>query len=257
MGKRLISEVTSTIIVMSIITGLILALIPYIYGLTIAQNNAVEYTYLRQVFLEIANALPLVTNGAEYTVLVPSNYATLGYMNIGSIILFTNSSTTPDLMINCTALSSTGALSITGKNQVYGVEDAVVNDTRLIPAVYEKRTNGSSYLLLDTCRVYLDIEVTEDKGGRMYYYRFIFYNLTVSLSGNESHMVKVRLLGSPVIIQRGDLLYNLTIQVNDYTSGSTRIYGPLNLTSIILGTPLAGIPCKLDIYISNVIMEVS
>ncbi|MEL9909201.1 MAG: hypothetical protein QXP97_06055 [Desulfurococcus sp.] len=254
--KKSVSETVSTIILTSLIVGILLAILPYTYNLHAFQNNVVEYMYYRQVFVSIANILPLVLQGGEYEVSIPSNYMSVGYTSVGMISLFLNSSITPNLTIPCNALMTSSYISAT-TGRVYGVENIVVNDTRLIPLVREKRINGSQYLLLDTCRVYLDIEITEDRSGRMYYYRFIFYNLTINYHGEEVHSIRVRLTGEPLVASYNESLYNLTLVFNEYGTGNSSILGPFDLTRIVLGEPLPGIPLKLDLYINNILVEVS
>ncbi|MEM0342446.1 MAG: hypothetical protein QW387_06905, partial [Desulfurococcus sp.] len=99
--------------------------------------------------------------------------------------------------------------------------------------------------------------ITEDRSGRMYYYRFIFYNLTINYHGEEVHSIRVRLTGEPLVASYNESLYNLTLVFNEYGTGNSSILGPFDLTRIVLGEPLPGIPLKLDLYINNILVEVS
>ena len=249
---RAVSETFSTVLITSVLLALLGVLSFYTFVSMAGFNTTTEYAYYRQAFLSIGNSLMIPIMGGSYEISVPTHQQSIGYSRIGSISIFLNNTSIPEYYFECTGLIS-GVRGLSRPNAtVYGGNEYIVNDLRLVPRVLETYGQGETKLYLDTCRLLVDSEVARGLTGVTFFYRISYYNLSVKLEYRDRPrgIVKVSMSGSPAIFSGYAL--NMSIIFTDSIIGRTLTATPRNLSSIQPGIPLVYI-----ITVYNVEVEVN
>ncbi len=233
-----VSETFSTVLITSVLLALLGVLSFYTFVSMAGFNTTTEYMYYRQAFLSIGNSLVIPIMGGSYEISIPMHQQSIGYGRVGSISIFFNNSQVPAHYFECTGLIS-GIRGFSRPNAtIYGGNEHVVNDLRLVPRVLESYGQGEARLYLDTCRLLVDSEVTGGLTGVIFFYRISYYNLTIKLEYRDRPrgVVRVSMMGSPLTFSGYAL--NMSISFTDTILGRTVTITPRNLSSIPPGTPL-------------------
>lgn len=233
-----VSETFSTVLITSVLLALLGVLSFYTFVSMAGFNTTTEYMYYRQAFLSIGNSLVIPMMGGSYEISIPMYQQSTGYGKVGSISIFFNNSQIPAHYFECTGLIS-GIRGFSRPNAtIYGRNEHVVTDPRLIPRVLETYSQGETRLYLDTCRLLVDSEVTRGLTGVTFFYRISYYNLTVRLEYKDRPrgVVRVSMTGSPLTFSGYAL--NMSITFTDMALGKTLTVTPRNLSTIPPGTPL-------------------
>jgi len=256
-----VSETFSTILLTSVFIAMIAVLIPYSYTTLTLNTQKIEYEYVKQVFQGIASQFPLIATGGVYEATLPGYYTSRGYSPVGKIEVFLNSSSTPVTTLTCTAVTSGVNIPGEPRGVIFGTADYITNDTRLIPRILERRVENGLVISLDTCRLLVSADTVPNGNYTGYYYTLLFYNLSVTRTGNSRNHVLVTPTGSPRIVYpdvSGGLwnLWNITIVVHDYLTGSTRQYGLIDIVYTVFGGYYAGAPFSIKILVTDLTVEV-
>ncbi|MEM1636007.1 MAG: hypothetical protein QXP68_07435 [Thermosphaera sp.] len=248
---KLVSETFSTVLITSVLLALLGVLSFYTFISMAGFNTTTEYLYYRQAFLSIGNSLVIPMMGGSYEISIPMHQQSIGYSKVGEIIFYFNNSATPSQILECIGLVS-GVRGYSRSNStIYGSNSYIVNDSRLIARVLETYNSGESRLYLDTCRLWVESEVTRSSSGILFFYRIFYYNLTVKMQYGERArgLIRVSMTGSPITYY--GYAQNMTIRFSDRIHGRDIVASTSNLSSTPPGTPLIYI---LTIY--NVEIEV-
>lgn len=249
---KVVSETFSTVLITSVLLALLAILSFYTFVSMAGFNTATEYMYYRQAFLSIGNSIVIPLMGGSYEISIPMHQQSIGYNKVGSISIFFNNSHTPKYYFECTGLIS-GVRGFSRPNAtVYGGNDYIVNNLRLVPRVLETYGQGETKLYLDTCRLLIDSEITRGLTGVTFFYRISYYNLSVKLEYRDRPrgVMKVSMSGSPTTFSGYAL--NMSINFTDSIIGKTLTVTPGNLSIIQPGTPLVYI-----ITVYNIEIEVN
>ncbi|WP_276813599.1 hypothetical protein [Desulfurococcus amylolyticus] len=251
-----VSEVFSTILLTSIFLALVFILLPFSYYTIMGSVAKTEYEYVKHGFYSIAAYFPMIATGGEYSIDFPSQYTSRGYIEIGRIDIYLNSSSQPTLSFSCTALTQGANVGGAPRGLLYGVDTHIVNDSRMIPRIYEYRDgNGLMIITLDTCRLLLDVNTIPTGNYSGYYYILTYYNLTINFRGSGSLRIEpVRTYTAYSNI--GGNLWNITIVVSDYILGKSSSYNVIDLVKTGFGKEYAGIPFSLTIVVEELVVEV-
>ncbi|MEM4625134.1 MAG: hypothetical protein QXR24_07085 [Thermosphaera sp.] len=240
-----ISETFSTVLITSFLLALLGVLTFYTFVSMAGFNTTTEYMYYRQAFLSIGNSLVIPVMGGSYEISIPMHQQSIGYGKVGEINFYFNNSATPSQTFKCIGLVS-GVRGYSRPNStIYGSNNFIVDDLRLVARVLETYNSGESRLYLDTCRLWVESEVTKASTDVVFFYRIFYYNLTVKMQYGERPrgLVRVSMAGSPVNYY--GYASNMTIRFEDFVSGRSLLTTPSNLSPIPPGTPLVYI---LTIY---------
>ncbi|MEM1863586.1 MAG: hypothetical protein QXN10_01585 [Desulfurococcaceae archaeon] len=219
---RVISDTIASIIMVSALISLMLIAISVVIPSVIYAFKNMEYNYLRSTFIQIAQFIPLALRaGSMSTSITPT--AGYGYGVIGALEVYLNN--TLVYMTPCMAFQAGIAnLPLGGRMLVYGSDNLLVNDTRLLARVvsyYDKERN-MGIIELDTCRVYYIIEPTEVGTTIAYLVRLNIINLTtiVRKSTGDRTSIAISMFGAPSIVEYTGL--NLTIIYREKSGVITR-----------------------------------
>jgi hypothetical protein len=251
-----VSEVFSTILLASIFLALVFILLPFSYYTVMGGVAKTEYEYVKHGFYSIATNFPVITTGGSYSIDFPSQYTSRGYINAGRIDIYLNSSSQPVLSFPCMALTQGASVGGAPRGLLYGVDTYIVNDSRIIPRIYEYRdSSGLMIVTLDTCRLLLDVNTIPTGNYSGYYYILTYYNLTISFRGTGS----LRIEPTGVYTKYSNIggnLWNITIVVSDYILGKSFSYSVIDLVKTGFGKEYAGIPFSLTVVVEELAVEV-
>jgi len=252
------SETFSTILLTSVFIAMIAILIPYSYTTLTLNTQRTEYEYVKQVFQGVASQFPLIAIGGVYEATLPGYYTSRGYSLAGRIEVYLNSSSTPNITLTCTAVTSGVNIPGEPRGVIFGSADYIVNDTRLIPRILERRAENGLVISLDTCRLLVSADTVPSGNYTGYYYTLLFYNLSITGTSNSRNHVLVTPTGSPRIIYSdvSGKLWNMTIVVHDYLTGTTRQYSLIDVIYTAFGGYYAGTPFSIKVLVTDLTMEV-
>jgi len=216
---RAVSDTISMLIMYSAILIISLLMSMYAFYNSAQAVSSSEYLYYRQAFQSIALNIPVIVNpygGGSYTVSFPKVRMGIGWMKYGGINIYVNGTLVQNL--SCTAIYTKidGAISTVRRN-VYGLNKGLVEDIRLVPRVSEYYRDGSTYLVLDSCRVLYYLDRVGRYGGTTYYLRLIYVNMNPITSKNsriEASFVRTYVSRTPVVIEY-DNVYGLLINITN------------------------------------------
>jgi len=253
-----VSETFSTILLASVFIAMIAILIPYSYTTLTLSTQRTEYEYVKQVFQGFASQFPLIATGGVYEATLPGYYTSRGYSLAGRIEVYLNSSSTPNITLTCTAVTSGVNIPGEPRGVIFGSADYIVNDTRLIPRILERRVENGLVIFLDTCRLLVSADTVPSGSYTGYYYTLLFYNLSITGASNSRNHILVTPTGSPRIIYSdvSGRLWNMTIVVHDYLTGTTRQYSLIDVIYTAFGGYYAGTPFSIKMLITDLTMEV-
>ncbi|MCD6301877.1 MAG: hypothetical protein J7L82_07415 [Staphylothermus sp.] len=205
---------------------------------------------MRQAFQSAALNIPIIINplgGGSYTLSYPGLRMGIGWREQGYIEVYINGGLSHNL--SCIAVySKIDRPIVTTKHIVYGINSTLVNDTRLLPKVMEFYEDGSTYILLDTCRLLYQVDKVTTYTGTIYYVRLFYVSITPHIQtdyGYEAHAAKFYLRESPTILNYENV-QDLLIRIN--YGGNVKEITPSDLG--------ASVQIDLTITIYNVGVEV-
>ncbi len=248
---RAVSETISTIIIYSVLVALALFMSIYVLHSATSGVASTEYFYVRQLFQSSAQNIPEIVNplsGGTYTISYPGIRMGIGWMSYGSITLVINN--TVEYKLPCTAIySKIDTAIITSRKIVYGVDELIVNDTRLMPRVVEYYHEGSTYIRLDTCRILLYKTRILRGNTTVYYVRVFFINITPIASFKEYgriHTLRYYFSSTPRLMSFDNVM-GLNIRFNQEGNITEVNYKDLGLE----------VPIYLDVIIYNLGVEMT
>lgn len=214
-----IGEAISLLVLFTVVLAISLSIYFYTMFYTDQAKALLEYVYVKTMFNKLADAIvekwrSNYTNEYSY----PHELVALGYepKNTGyklNITLGGNNSSRVIDAVGCSilkALIMKPVVSNLNPLIVRGVNYSIVRDVELIPLVYEYYANGSSILVLDTCRAYYTINLI---GGEEYLEIAVF-----NLTGPGG-------LGYPRVVGQGLLAVSFSTRIlaEDYNVRSVRL----------------------------------
>lgn len=195
---RGLSESITTLIIAG--TIIMVSLTIFYYSLANLQQAALssEYGYVRSIFLGIADSIPDIIQGGTYGARLPSRMVGVGYIyevnDFINIIIFNNTEVLINYTDNPMALhASTYASLVVSERTVYGVDQAIVNETSLIPYIREYYLNGVTHLTLDTTRFYVKIYEYDTANKHVYVINVLYVKLTVKIQSSKPVQIAVSL----------------------------------------------------------------
>ncbi|ADV64603.1 hypothetical protein [Desulfurococcus mucosus] len=234
-ATRAVSEVVAAVILFTVAVAISLAVFFYTAFYTDYVKALTEYGHVKTVLWNIADVIS--TQGymdnrvLEYR--YPHEVASIGYefkrVNLTVNLTLSNGSTVTVSRGGCYVLKAAVARPVLTNMQptlLRGVNETLVNDTLLVPSLYEYYSNGWSILVLDACRIYYSVK---NIGGSLSLELF-FFNFT---SVNNEYQ-------PPLVTGQGYLVVSPVIRV---------ISENYNVTSVTVnGAPLPGIPSNTILY---------
>jgi len=223
------STALTVIVIYSIMLALSLLLSIYVLFSSLEAVSRTEYMYYRQAFQAAALNIPRVASplgGGSFSVSLPSMKMGIGWMSVGEVEVYVNA--TRVARMRCVGVYSRidGALT-TSRKIVYGSDNIIVDDMRLIPRVVEYYSSGGTYLVMDTCRLLYQIDRVGEAGRVVYYLRIIYINMTPYISssyGSEVHILHISPRASP-LVKTYENVYGLLIRFR-YSGGEERVITP-------------------------------
>lgn len=151
-----------------------------------------EYSYIRTVFTNLANRIPDVLNGAGFGSGLPKRMVGVGYLSEHSelpidyydieITVYGDNGVLLTYTDNPIRLyAKTNTPIITRYRLIHGTNERVVRDTQLLVRVSEYYYRGSTYLVLDSARVYIGL----------YEYNYIENNVVKKVLSIQALYVKL------------------------------------------------------------------
>lgn len=177
---RSVAESVSTIIMTAVLTAILLVLIASSISSMEYSSRRLEFEQLRTTYISIAQSIPLIMGGGDFSSRIPVYRTSIGYRTLGNINLIIG---TENIPLQCTVLESRFSGLDVAEEIYYGAlrgDKAIVFDQRLIPMVYTSREGGTIFLRLDTCRIYSVVEVRSNisTGSVFYLLKLSFVNIT-------------------------------------------------------------------------------
>jgi len=209
--SRAVSEVVSGIVLFAVVLVLSLALFLYTMTYLDYAKASTEYGYVKTVFNRIGDAIAGPQSDFTIELTYPHEAVALGYgfkpLNI-TIAL-------GDKTVNiagCYVLKAGVRGSVVSSPQpvvIRGVNETIVNDLSLVPLIYEYYSNGSSILVIDTCRIYYYVKAVNNT----YSMTIMIHNFT-SINSVEK---------PPLIYGQGHIVISTldTTTLAEYTNIST------------------------------------
>jgi len=166
--SRAVSEVVSGIVLFAVVLALSLAL--FLYTMTYLEYTKVstEYGYVKTVFNKIGDAITGSQSSFTIELTYPHEAVALGYgfkpLNI-TIVLGDGAVNRTVNIAGCYVLKAGVRGSVVSSPQpaiIRGVNETIVNDLSLVPLIYEYYSNGSSILVIDTCRIYYYVKAVNN-----------------------------------------------------------------------------------------------
>lgn len=238
-----ITHALTTMIIYSTIVFLSVFMALYMTYTSLQSVSSTEYFYIRQAFQSVSLNIPIIINpmgGGTYAISYPALRMGIGWREQGNIQVYING--TLSLSLSCKSIySKIDKPIITSRHNVYGVNNIIVNDTRLLPRVVEYYENGSTYIVLDTCRFLYQVDRVASYGKTTYYVRLFYVNLIPHIQtkyGNKAHIIKLYVQESPTV-KNYENVYGLLIRFNyddevyEISPGDLGVSPPIELTIII------------------------
>jgi len=229
--SRAVSEVVSGIVLFAVVLALSLAL--FLYTMTYLDYTKIstEYGYVKTIFNKIGDAITGSQPGFTIELTYPHEATALGYgfkpLN-ATIVLGDGTVNRTVNIAGCYVLEARVRGSIVSSPQpviIRGVNETIVNDLSLVPLIYEYYSNGSSILVIDTCRIYYYVKAVNNT----YSMTIMIHNFT-SINDVEK---------PPLIYGQGHIVVSTlsTTKLAEYTNISTISVTLPDSTTIGLNPP--------------------
>lgn len=164
-----ISESISTIIIVSVLLGIVAVFIAYSSSAISQSGISLEYESYRSAFILLAQSVPSIMSSGEFSTVISSQISSIGYSE-GSPIEIVLGATT--ITVPCKALESKFPGLVKEPQVIYGerANNIAVGDERLIGRA-ELVRKDALYLRFDTCRIIATVEPTYENGTTLYLLR--------------------------------------------------------------------------------------
>jgi len=166
--SRAVSEVVSGIVLFAVVLALSLALFLYTMTYLDYTKASTEYGYVKTIFNKIGDAITGPRSSFTIELTYPHEAVALGYrfkpLNI-TIVLGDGAVNRTVNIAGCYVLEARVRESVVSSPQpviIRGVNETIVNDLSLVPFIYEYYSNGSSILVIDTCRIYYYVKAVNN-----------------------------------------------------------------------------------------------
>lgn len=196
---RAVSESVSTLIIVSMLLGIVAVFVAYSSSAVSLSGISLEYESFRSAFILLAQSVPSIMSGGEFSTAIPSRLSAIGYSEGPPIEI---SLGTAVIAVRCRALEAKFPGLVKEPHVIYGerVDNLAVGDERLIGRV-ELVRKEALYLRFDTCRVIATVEPTYENGTTLYLLRLraIELNPVIRMRGGNEIRISARFGEAPEV----------------------------------------------------------